>query len=88
MRIDYTHGPRVVDPLGLVATGQLWYLVGAVDGEPRTYLVSRITGAELLDEPAQRPEGFDLAPYWQQSVQAFRESLLASTSWRSPRATS
>jgi predicted DNA-binding transcriptional regulator YafY len=42
VRIEYTHGPREVDPLGLVAKGHLWYLVAAFEGEPRTYRVSRL----------------------------------------------
>ena len=56
---------RVVDPLGLVAKGRLWYLVAAVDGgESRTYRVSRIQTVEILDESATRPPDFDLAAFW------------------------
>ena len=55
---------RVVDPLGLVAKGRLWYLVAAVDGEPRTYRVSRMQAVEILDQPAARPPDFDLAAFW------------------------
>ena len=44
LRIRYdswkAHVTRSVDPLGLVLKGGLWYLVGAVDGQPRTYRVS------------------------------------------------
>ncbi|MFN8636276.1 MAG: YafY family protein [Chloroflexota bacterium] len=58
---------RVVDPLGLVAKGRLWYLVAAVEGEPRTYRVSRVAAVELTDEPADRPPSFDLAAFWSQS---------------------
>jgi len=59
---------RVVDPLGLVAKGRLWYLVAGVDGEPRTYRVSRVEAAEILDEPAIRPPDFDLATFWARSA--------------------
>ena len=55
---------RVVDPLGLVAKGRLWYLVAAVDDAPRTYRVSRMQAVEILDEPATRPPDFDLAAFW------------------------
>src|SRR3954452_14821897 len=48
-RGDGTTIGRVVDPLGLVAKGRLWYLVAAVDGAPRTYRVSRVLAAEILD---------------------------------------
>jgi predicted DNA-binding transcriptional regulator YafY len=66
---------RVVDPWGLVAKGCVWYLVAGVDGEPRTYRVSRIQAARLEDHPSQRPEAFDLAAFWQQSTGDFRAGL-------------
>jgi len=55
---------RVVDPLGLVAKGRLWYLVAAVEGEARTYRVSRMQAVEILAELAVRPRDFDLAAFW------------------------
>lgn len=58
---------RQVDPLGLVAKGSLWYLVAAVDGEPRTYRVSRVQAASVLDERCVRPPNFDLAAFWTRS---------------------
>jgi predicted DNA-binding transcriptional regulator YafY len=75
IRIDYTRGVREVDPLGLVAKGQLWYLVALFEGEPRTYRISRINGVEVLDQTAQRPPNFDLAEYWRTSMQTFTERL-------------
>jgi predicted DNA-binding transcriptional regulator YafY len=66
---------RVVDPLGLVAKGSVWYLVAAVGGEARSYRVSRVERAELLDEPCARPEGFDLATFWEESAAQFRAHL-------------
>lgn len=66
---------RLVDPLGLVAKGRIWYLVAAVEGMPRTYRVSRIRSAEVLDEPCVRPTDFNLAAYWEQSAVRFREHL-------------
>ena len=68
-------GARTADPLGLVAKGSAWYLVAGVAGEPRTYRVSRMREAEILDEPAHRPAGFDLAAYWESSAAEFREKL-------------
>jgi predicted DNA-binding transcriptional regulator YafY len=50
-----------------VAKGRLWYLVAAVDDEPRTYRVSRIQAAEILDSAAARPPDFDLASFWAES---------------------
>lgn len=66
---------RVIDPLGLVAKGSLWYLVAAHDGELRTYRVSRINEAEVLDEPCVRPADFDLAAFWAQSSREFITNL-------------
>jgi len=68
-------GERIAHPLGLVAKGSAWYLVATVDGQPRTYRVSRIQQAEIRDQPAAGPPGFDLAAYWEQSAAEFREKL-------------
>ena len=62
---------RVLDPLGLVAKGRVWYLVASVEDETRTYRISRIQQADILDEPCTRPPDFDLASYWQRSSAAF-----------------
>lgn len=66
---------RVVDPLGLVAKGSVWYLVAAVEGEIRSYRISGVQDVEVLDEPCQRPKDFDLAAYWEQSLASFKASL-------------
>lgn len=66
---------RIADPLGLVAKGVVWYLVGTVEGAPRTYRVSRIREARVLEEPCQRPPAFDLAAYWKQSASEFQAAL-------------
>jgi predicted DNA-binding transcriptional regulator YafY len=55
---------RVLTPLGLVLAAGDWYLMALRDGERRTYRVSRVRDAEVLDGPAARPEGFDLAATW------------------------
>lgn len=62
---------RVVDPLGLVAKGSAWYLVANTPKGFRTYRVSRIQDAVLLDCPCERPEHFDLVAYWQTSTKQF-----------------
>jgi predicted DNA-binding transcriptional regulator YafY len=58
---------RVVDPQGLVAKGSVWYLVAAVDGELRTYRVSRVQSATMTEQSCERAADFDLAAYWEQS---------------------
>jgi predicted DNA-binding transcriptional regulator YafY len=55
---------RVVDPLGLVAKAGIWYMVALSHGDLRTFRISRVRNAEVLDEPSQRPEDFDLEQYW------------------------
>jgi predicted DNA-binding transcriptional regulator YafY len=76
-RMFGTDGPvdRLVDPLGLVAKGSVWYLVAAVDGQPRTYRASRIRDVEVLDVAAVRPEAFDLVEFWSRSREEFEAKL-------------
>ena len=77
---------RVIAPFGLVAKGSVWYLVGAVDGHVRSYRVSRIAQAEILNERTVVPEDFDLAQYWEQSSSAFKATVpnFVATFWVSP----
>ena len=77
---------RLISPFGLVAKGSVWYLVGSVDGNVRTYRVSRISNVEVLDEAAPVPVEFNLAEYWEQSASTFKSGVpkyLASF-WVSP----
>lgn len=66
---------RLADPLGLVVKGSTWYLAASVDGELRTYRVSRIAGVTLTDQPCSRPAGFDLAAFWADSSARFVSTL-------------
>jgi predicted DNA-binding transcriptional regulator YafY len=66
---------RIIRPLGLVAKRSVWYLVGEVEGEMRTYRISRLLGAEVLEERFDRPADFDLAAYWEQSMGEFKQRL-------------
>lgn len=66
---------RLVNPLGLVAKGSVWYLVAAVEREVRCYRISRISNATITDFPCIRPERFDLANYWQRSLVEFKAAL-------------
>jgi len=81
LRFTYERGggcdpvERLADPLGLVAKGSAWYLVAAVEGEIRSYRVSRIVDAELTDDRCIRPNDFDLAGYWEQSTVNFKAQL-------------
>lgn len=80
LRIAYEKGDgslseRVVDPLGLVAKGNRWYLVAQEGEQVKSFRAARVRTAELLEEPALRPEGFDLAAYWAQSKTDFVAAL-------------
>jgi predicted DNA-binding transcriptional regulator YafY len=79
LRIRYRRGDdaveRVVDPLGVVLKAGDWYLVGASDGQNRTYRVSRVSAVEVLGEPFERPPNFDLAAYWRESTAAFEREI-------------
>lgn len=66
---------RLADPLGLVAKGNAWYLVAAIDGMIRSYRVSRVVDATLTDDACTRPKDFDLAGYWEQSTVDFKAHL-------------
>jgi len=62
---------RVLDPLGLVLKAGVWYLVASREGESRTYRISRIRSARVLNEESSRPPEFDLPAYWADSVSRF-----------------
>jgi predicted DNA-binding transcriptional regulator YafY len=68
-------GERIAHPLGLVAKGSTWYLVARVEDHLRTYRVSRIREAAILDQPASGLAAFDLAAYWERSATEFRDKL-------------
>jgi predicted DNA-binding transcriptional regulator YafY len=78
VRIDYHRGDGVavrdVSPLGLVIKAGVWYLVAIADGQIRTYRVSRIADAEVLEERVERPRDFDLAAYWAESSAAYERN--------------
>lgn len=74
-RSDDTLVERVVDPLGLVAKGSIWYLIAAVGDTIRTYRIARAQSAEPNGEPCARPPNFDLAAFWEQSKAEFKANL-------------
>lgn len=55
---------RTVDPFGLVLKAGRWYLVARAGEQLRTYRVSNLTRAELLDDGFDRPDDFELAAHW------------------------
>jgi len=75
LRIVHRGRERDVDPLGLVLKGPAWYLVAATGDGERTFRVGRIEQAAELEQPARRPEGFDLAAHWEGWSRAFEAGL-------------
>ncbi len=81
---------RSIEPYGLVAKANVWYMVGAMSG-PRlpfgvtnvqtarrmmqVYRVSRVLSVELTEEPFARPHGFDLQAYWAEWCAEFEAGL-------------
>jgi predicted DNA-binding transcriptional regulator YafY len=72
-RADGQKGPRTVDPLGVVAKGLSWYLVARGTSGIRTYRVSRMEAVTPLASKFERPAQFDLAAYWKESTERFKE---------------
>ena len=74
VRMTYTtasrqRSERVVNPWGLVAKGDTWYLVAGTDRGPRTFRIDRIGEAASTDEQATpRPAGFALDSAWDDVV--------------------
>jgi predicted DNA-binding transcriptional regulator YafY len=75
----YREGRRVVqrtlDPLGLVLKGGAWYLVARRSVGMRVYRVSRFASARVREDGFERPEGFELAAYWDEWSRTFEASL-------------
>jgi predicted DNA-binding transcriptional regulator YafY len=66
---------RTLDPLGLVLKGGAWYLVAHRSVGMRVYRVSRFASVRVRDEGFVRPEGFELAGYWEEWSRSFEASL-------------
>ena len=65
---------RVLDPLGLVLKGGIWYLVARSGEDIRTYRVSRVRDVQVQPERFERPDGFDLAEHWASSTAAYERT--------------
>jgi predicted DNA-binding transcriptional regulator YafY len=70
--VDQTPEWRTVDPIGLVTVRGHGYLLARRSGADRTYRLSRVSAAEELTEPAERPDRVDLDRAWQERSTRFR----------------
>ena len=73
-RAGHERVERIISPLGLVVKANSWYLVALTPEGFRTYRVSRIEAATVLDIPGERPADFDLEGYWKASTRQFQEA--------------
>ena len=69
LNISYLLVPGVeisqdVSPYGLVAKAGVWYLVYERKSKLHAQRVSKLLGAQPLDETFERPEDFDLTAFW------------------------
>jgi predicted DNA-binding transcriptional regulator YafY len=63
-----------IDPYGLVAKSNVWYLVGAREDHLRVLRISRIQQARLREERFERPATFDLPGFWKTWCDEFEAS--------------
>ncbi|MFG2341105.1 helix-turn-helix transcriptional regulator [Streptomyces yangpuensis] len=71
---------RELRPLGLVLKSGIWYLVAGADhGAVRTYRVARFLTVDTDEEGFERPAGFELATYWQESTRRLDAALHRQT---------
>lgn len=70
---------RVLEPLGVVLKGGIWYVVAQTEGSIRTFRLSNILALVATGETFERPEGFDLPAYWATSTAQFEKDVYAGT---------
>lgn len=66
---------RIVEPLGLVLKGGIWYLVAQRETGLRTYRLSQVLALTPLDEYFTRPPDFDLPKHWRDSTSSFEREI-------------
>jgi predicted DNA-binding transcriptional regulator YafY len=66
---------RVIEPLGLVLKGGVWYVVAQREGKVRTYKLSQILALGPTGETFTRPKDFDLPSHWEESTRQFERDI-------------
>jgi len=66
---------RVIEPLGLVLKGGVWYVVARREGNIRTYRLSQIQALGPTGETFVRPKDFDLPRHWSESTAQFERDI-------------
>lgn len=70
---------RIIEPLGLVLKGGVWYVVAQREGNARTYKLSQILTLQPTGETFVRPKDFDLPRYWAESTKQFERDIYIGT---------
>jgi predicted DNA-binding transcriptional regulator YafY len=70
---------RIIEPLGLVLKGGVWYVVAQRVGNARTYKLSQILTLHPTGETFSRPKDFDLPRYWAESTKQFERDIYIGT---------
>lgn len=70
---------RIIEPLGLVLKGGVWYVVARREGNARTYKLSQILTLQPTGETFLRPKDFDLPRYWEESTKQFERDIYIGT---------
>lgn len=70
---------RVLEPLGLVLKGGIWYVVAQREAVVRTYRLSNILALILTEEHFERPEDFDLPAHWEEATGQFEKDVYVGT---------
>jgi predicted DNA-binding transcriptional regulator YafY len=73
-RSDGNWVKRLVDPYGLVAKANIWYMVAASFNAIFTFRISRIQDASLTESHFERPLDFDLQNYWENWLTRLEEN--------------
>lgn len=63
------------EPLGVVLKGGSWYAVVQASARTMTLKVSNVQALTVTEESFERPVDFDLAGWWQASLQRFEREL-------------
>jgi predicted DNA-binding transcriptional regulator YafY len=64
-----------IEPLGLVLKGGAWYVVARAGKNVRIFKAANVLGQAALPDTFERPEGFDLAEFWQAELARFEAGL-------------
>jgi len=62
---------KTLEPYGLVAKTNVWYLVGAMDGRWQVVRAAQIVEVEVLPETFERQPDFDLPVFWDDWCQRY-----------------